>query len=776
MLSVSIVVHVHQAPEAFRATLEAARVHTARRHDLVIVADGADPDVEHELSRVSGARIIRNETARGAPAALNLAFTETASDVVAFLESGSVPGPGWLDLLVAPLEADGACGFTGPSTNMSWNEQGAFAGSGGTAAEVAATAEQAQVRFGHATRTLEPLYSLADFCYVVHRRAFDAVGPADEAYGLGPCWEMDYNVRAARAGIRGLWVCGAYVYRSPFTLRRREEETRLFERNKRLYQNKFCGRQLRMPGTWYRPHCRGDECPEFAPRAHTEEQVSLGVPDAAAALGWILPGDGAGREPAPQSDLIPCESLTVTSKLVSCIMPTFNRGAFIRESVRMFLAQDYPHRELIVVDDGTEPVAHLLPKDDRVRYFRLSQKLTIGAKRNYACKVAKGEFIAHWDDDDWFPPSRLGRQVRALEQTGADVCGTSEIHYYDPKNNAAYTYAYSGSPAWMIGLMYTRALWERQPFEDIQIGEDTRFLWHPLPKRSHDMRDPALYLARMHSGNTSPKVTDCSYWRQVPLDVVLPLTGKTVASCIMLTRNRRGFAALARELFEAQDYAHKELLIVDNGEIPVADLAEGNPTVRYIRPSHRLSLGELRSLAAREASGDIIIHWDDDDWYSPERLRYQITPILNGEADVTGLQNRYVLDLSTGAFWTMTESLHLRMFVGNVHGGTLAFHRRILNGTVDYPPLNLAEDAGLLRSALQFNCRLLRMPNPGVYVYIRHSQNTWQFQPGAFLDPSGWKTTRPPEVFPPGLLDRFRKAAAELAAQPSHRGVTQWRH
>jgi glycosyltransferase involved in cell wall biosynthesis len=764
VLRVSIVVHVHQIREAFRATIDAVRAGTPRAHDLIVIADAAESEVEQEAGRVSGARVIRNAEPRGAASHLNAAFAETSSDVVVLLESGSIPGPGWLDLLVAPLESDRTCGLTGPSTNMSWNEQGAFAGCGGTPAEIAAAAEQARLRFGTAARTLEPLYSLGDFCYVVHRRTFDAVGPADDAYGVGPCWEMDFNVRAARAGLRGLWVCGAYVYRSPFTPRRRADETRLFARNKQLYQRKFCGRQLRSPGTWYRAHCAGDACPEFAPQGRRAEPVDV-VRSVAAPL-----------QPALVSDALPAEAAAVVPRMVSCIMPTFNRGAFVRDSIRMFLAQDYPHRELIVVDDGTEPVAHLMPADDRVRYFRVTEKHTIGAKRNYACRVARGEYIAHWDDDDWFPASRLTRQVKALEEAGAEVCGTSEIHYYDPANNAAYRYAYSGSPPWMIGLMYTRALWQRQPFEDIQIGEDTRFLWNPLPKRTHDMRDATLYLARLHAGNTSPKVIDCAYWRPVPVEVVLPLANTVVASCVMLTRNRRGFAALARELFEAQDYPHRELLIVDNGEVPVADLATGNPMIRYLRPNRGLSLGELRSLAAREARGDIIVHWDDDDWYSPQRLRYQITPILNGEADLTGLENRYLLDLSTGSFWTISENLHVRMFVGNVHGGTLAFHRRILDGVVDYPPLNLAEDAGLLRTALQFNRRLLRMPNPGVYVYVRHSRNTWQFQPGTFLDPSGWQITRPPDVFPAGVVDRFRKAAAELSAQPVHSGVAQWRH
>ena len=42
------------------------------------------------------------------------------------------------------------------------------------------------------------------FCYAVRRRVIDAVSAADERYSLGPCWEMDYNIRAARAGWRGV--------------------------------------------------------------------------------------------------------------------------------------------------------------------------------------------------------------------------------------------------------------------------------------------------------------------------------------------------------------------------------------------------------------------------------------------------------------------------------------------------------------------------------------------------------------------------------------------
>src|SRR6185295_18979773 len=120
-------------------------------------------------------------------------------------------------------------GLAGPSTNNSWNEQCAFPRRGGSVREVAATANEAARRFGKSARTLEPLYSLSDFCYAVRREVIKAVGAADEGYKFGPCWEMDYNVRAARAGWRGVWAGASYVHRQPFTVQRRSEEARYFE-------------------------------------------------------------------------------------------------------------------------------------------------------------------------------------------------------------------------------------------------------------------------------------------------------------------------------------------------------------------------------------------------------------------------------------------------------------------------------------------------------------------------------------------------------------------
>jgi hypothetical protein len=54
-------------------------------------------------------------------------------------------------------------------------------------------------------------------------------------------------------------------------------------------------------------------------------------------------------------------------------MPTYNRRHFVPRAIEYSLRQDYPNKELIVVDDGHESVSDLVPNSDRIRYIRLHQ-------------------------------------------------------------------------------------------------------------------------------------------------------------------------------------------------------------------------------------------------------------------------------------------------------------------------------------------------------------------------------------------------------------------
>ena len=111
-------------------------------------------------------------------------------------------------------------------------------------------------------------------------------------------------------------------------------------------------------------------------------------------------------------------------------MPTRNRRRFVGQSIWYFLRQDYPQKELIVLDDGDDAVDDLIPADERIRYVRLERRISLGAKRNLGCQMSRGSLIAHWDDDDWMSAQRLSIQQAALQESDADACGARDLLPY----------------------------------------------------------------------------------------------------------------------------------------------------------------------------------------------------------------------------------------------------------------------------------------------------------------------------------------------------------
>lgn len=205
--------------------------------------------------------------------------------------------------------------------------------------------------------------------------------------------------------------------------------------------------------------------------------------------------------------------------LVSCIMPTYNRREFVSHAIRYFLRQEYENKELIIVDDGTDSIKDLIPDDPNIRYFYLDGKITLGAKLNLACDYAKGNIIAHWDDDDWYAPRRLGYQVDTLINTGAEVCGINNLLYYDLNNKKAFQYIYpSNQRVWLIGssLCYQKKLWYWNKFADIDVGMDGLFVWATPPEQVRVLPDSSFSVHMIHNRNISPKKTDGCWWHTYP--------------------------------------------------------------------------------------------------------------------------------------------------------------------------------------------------------------------------------------------------------------------
>lgn len=215
-----------------------------------------------------------------------------------------------------------------------------------------------------------------------------------------------------------------------------------------------------------------------------------------------------------------------STPLISCIMPTNGRRRFVGQAIWYYMRQDYPNRELIIVDDGDDAVADLVPDDGHIRYFRHDEQLSLGAKRNLANELSQGQFIAHWDDDDWYASNRLSVQLAGLLSSSAKVCGSQTLLYYQIEAGKAWRYQYSanGRP-WLAGctLLYDREAWHEHPFPDITVGEDSAFVGYFSPEYVYTLNDQTLFVGLIHSQNTGAKNLLDARWEQRPLSEVSQL-------------------------------------------------------------------------------------------------------------------------------------------------------------------------------------------------------------------------------------------------------------
>jgi O-antigen biosynthesis protein len=266
--------------------------------------------------------------------------------------------------------------------------------------------------------------------------------------------------------------------------------------------------------------------------------------------------------------------------------------------------------------------------------------------------------------------------------------------------------------------------------------------------RGKSQSRPAFHTIRL-PGNTSPKHTTDQRWHPYPAIEIRTLLGADgefyqggihdplMVSCIMPTYNRRRFVPQAIQYFLRQDYPHRELIVVDDGSDPIGDLIPRGAAIRYMYLPRKQSIGAKRNLACDVARGVIIVCWDDDDWYAPNRLTYQTAALLDGKADATGLDRGLLLSLPSRQFWTYSAHLHNRMFAQGIVGGTLAFWKRLWDQGTRFPDASLAEDAAFLRALMRRGARIARLENAGTFIYVRHDQNSWRFTPGHFLDGGG---------------------------------------
>lgn len=231
--------------------------------------------------------------------------------------------------------------------------------------------------------------------------------------------------------------------------------------------------------------------------------------------------------------------------LVSCIMPTRNRAAFLPSALKCWRDQIYPERELIILDSSDDPIKFVAERaceelgmereiNARVRYIYSTQPIVIGSARNICCQQSNGDIIAHWDDDDWSGPNRLAEQVDILEEcNGGEAVGYATMLFARDADKKAWCYTNANqdpSLPSVVGtsLLYYKAWWKGNRFPAyVMMGElvmpqmfseDNTFMGQ-LGRRLIAIMDPCqTMVARIHPANTCQRneqgnLSDESHWK-----------------------------------------------------------------------------------------------------------------------------------------------------------------------------------------------------------------------------------------------------------------------
>lgn len=107
--------------------------------------------------------------------------------------------------------------------------------------------------------------------------------------------------------------------------------------------------------------------------------------------------------------------------LVSIIMPSWNTGQFIAESIQSVINQTYSNWELLIVDDcstdNTDAVVASF-HDERIKYMKNKKNCGAALTRNRAMRKACGEWVAFLDSDDLWEPKKLEHQISFMENNG----------------------------------------------------------------------------------------------------------------------------------------------------------------------------------------------------------------------------------------------------------------------------------------------------------------------------------------------------------------------
>jgi hypothetical protein len=163
--------------------------------------------------------------------------------------------------------------------------------------------------------------------------------------------------------------------------------------------------------------------------------------------------------------------------------------------------------EWIIIDDGTDKIEDLVASHPNVKYFKSSEKMTLGKKRNLMHANSCGDIIVYMDDDDYYPPERVSHAVESLMANPGILCaGSSEIYIYFKHLNSLMQFGpYGPNHATAGTFAFRRELLTHTKYNDDACLAEERFFLKDYTIPMLQLDPTKVILVFSHNHNTFDK-------------------------------------------------------------------------------------------------------------------------------------------------------------------------------------------------------------------------------------------------------------------------------
>ncbi len=213
--------------------------------------------------------------------------------------------------------------------------------------------------------------------------------------------------------------------------------------------------------------------------------------------------------------------------LVSVVIPAYNAGQYIGETIGSVLNQSYQEFEIIVVDDAStdntlQVVREIAVQDNRIKIIEFPHSGNPSVPRNKGVREAKGKYIAFLDADDIWVSSKLEEQLKLFREnngialvysaslTFGDVTPFSPYYELLPlpgKESLIYNdLIYRGNTITCSSVLVTKAIIESAGYydEDPELKVEDYDLWIRIAKIAGIAFIPAIHVYyRIHTSQFS---------------------------------------------------------------------------------------------------------------------------------------------------------------------------------------------------------------------------------------------------------------------------------